>query len=323
MSAHRSPTEFEIIAEYFVRDTSDPDVRLGIGDDAALVTADGVLAVSTDTLVGGTHFLSTLAPARLARRALAVNLSDLAAMGATPRWFTLALTLPAAEPDWLAAFAAALHTSAAASGISLIGGNLARGPLSLTLTVIGSVPSGLALLRSGAQVGDDIYVTGHLGDAAAGLGLLRADRAPRSAAETYLIDRFELPTARVSAGVYLRGVASAAIDVSDGLLADLGHICESSACGAGVDVEALPLSSPLRATLGEDDAIVAALTGGDDYELCFTAPASRSAELARADEGAIGTRFHRIGRIVAGNGITCRRNNRPMTLPRGGGYRHF
>lgn len=322
MPSRAALTEFEIIAKYFARATSDPDVRLGIGDDAALVVADGLLAVATDTLVAGTHFLATLAPGRLARRALAVNVSDMAAMGATPRWFTLALTLPSAEPAWVAEFADALHTAARTSGVSLIGGDLTRGPLTVTLGMIGYVPSGMALMRSGAQVGDDIYVTGHLGDAAAGLALLRSGRASLSAAETYLIDRFELPTARVSAGVHLRGVASAAIDISDGLLADLGHICESSGCAAQVDVEALPLSAPLRATLTEDDAIIAALTGGDDYELCFTASASRSAELARADEHALGTRFHRIGRIVAGSGVVCRRGGRPLTLPRGG-YQHF
>jgi thiamine-monophosphate kinase len=297
-------------------------VRLGIGDDAALVMAAGLLAISTDSLVAGTHFLPSLSARRLARRALAVNLSDLAAMGATPRWFTLALTLPAVEPEWLAQFAEALHESATASGVSLIGGNLARGPLNVTLTVIGAVPGGSALTRAGAQIGDDIYVTGHLGDAATGLELVRASPGSRSAAETYLIDRFELPTARVSAGIFLRGVATAAIDISDGLLADLGHICESSGCGASVDVDALPLSAALRATASEDDALTVALTGGDDYELCFTAPASRSAELARIDEDAVGTRFQRIGRIVAGSGVVCHRRGQPMALPRGG-YRHF
>jgi thiamine-monophosphate kinase len=321
MRPRNSLTEFELIRKYFLRDTTDADVLLGIGDDAALVRCDTALAVATDTLVAGTHFLSTIAPDRLARRALAVNLSDMAAMGATPRWFTLALTLPDADAQWVDAFACGLHETAAVYAMTLIGGDLTRGPLTITLGLIGSVREGAALMRSGASVGDDVYVTGHLGDAAAGLRLLET-RAARGAAENYLIDRFELPTARVAAGIYLRGLASAAIDVSDGLLADLGHVCEASRCGARIDIDALPLSPQLRATLSEEDALAVALSGGDDYELCFTAPREHAERLANARVEEIGTRFRRIGQIVTGAGVECHRAGRAFTT-NSKGYRHF
>lgn len=314
-------TEFELIRKYFLRSAADTDLLLGIGDDAALVRCNGTFAVATDTLVSGTHFLPTIAPDRLARRALAVNLSDMAAMGATPRWFTLALTLPNADAQWIGAFAGALHEAAARYSVTLIGGDLTRGPLTITLGLIGSVAEGAALTRAGASIGDDIYVTGFLGDAAAGLALL-GSRAEASAAVTYLIDRFELPTARIAAGLYLRGIASAAIDVSDGLLADLGHICEASGCGARIDVEALPLSAQLRATLSAEEALTAALTGGDDYELCVTVPREHAAQLASASEREIGARLQRIGQIVAETGVRCYRAGRRLTVSTEG-YRHF
>jgi thiamine-monophosphate kinase len=314
--------EFEIIARYFTRSCSDKDVVLGVGDDAAVLAVQGHLAVTVDTLVAGVHFPDGMAASLLGYRLLAVNLSDLAAMGAQPRWATLALTLPSADELWLDGFSRGLFELADRYGVSLVGGNLSRGPLTLTLQLMGTVDPKNMLTRAGGHVGDDIYVTGTLGDSAAGVALvLERTAAPQGSAAAALKERFYRPAPRVGAGLALGPLATAAIDVSDGLLADLGHICRASGCGATIDVERVPLSAELLSLFPPQEALAQALGGGDDYELCFTAPPSRAEEIEAALEAA-GTPVRRIGQLVAGQTVVCRRDGEPFTPPVRG-YRHF
>ena len=273
--------EFELIRRYFSSDTAvRDDVSLGVGDDATLlrVPAGMELAVTTDTLLPGVHFPAHLDPAAVGHRALAANLSDLAAMGAEPAWLLLALTLPIVEEAWLEAFSGGFKALALQHGAALVGGNIARGPLNVTITAQGLVPKGQALKRAGAKPGDRIYVTGHLGDAAAGLRLILAGKAEK---DDECVRRFTHPEPRVAAGLALRGFASACIDISDGLLADLGHLLEAGGVGATILTARLPLSKRMLALHGREEAEKLALTGGDDYELCFTAPPERQQELEK------------------------------------------
>ena len=314
--------EFEIIARYFTRATADRDVVLGVGDDAAVLAMDGHLAVTVDTLVAGVHFPDGMAPHALGHRLMAVNLSDLAAMGARPRWCTLALTLPSADELWLDGFSRGLFELADRYGVSLVGGNLTRGPLTLTMQLMGRVEPKNLLTRGGGHVGDDIYVTGTLGDSSAGITLiLERSAAPQGSAAAALKERFYRPMPRVGAGLVLGPLATAAIDVSDGLLADLDHICKASACGATIDVERVPLSAELLSLFPPQEALAHALSGGDDYELCFTAPPSRADEIEAALEAA-DTPVRRIGQLVAGQAVVCRRDGEPFT-PAVRGFRHF
>ena len=314
--------EFEIIERYFTRPSRDPDVLIGVGDDAAVLAVQGLVAVTVDTLVAGVHFPDGIAPTLLGHRALAVNLSDLAAMGAEPRWATLALTFPRADELWLESFSRGFFDLAERYGVSLVGGNLARGPLSVTIQVMGRVEQGRVLTRGGGNVGDDVYVTGTLGDSAAGIALIKERVETRhGSAGAALKERFYRPVPRIAAGLALRSLASAAIDVSDGLIADLGHICERSGCGAQVDVEHVPLSAELMSTCPPQIALAHALGGGDDYELCFTAPPSRAEEIERALEGT-GTPATRVGQLVPGQKVVCRRDGDPYDPPTLG-YRHF
>jgi thiamine-monophosphate kinase len=314
--------EFEIIRRYFTRDSADPDVVLGVGDDAAVLAIDGLMAVTVDTLVEGVHFPSGMAPHLLGYRLMAVNLSDLAAMGAQPRWCTLALTLPAADELWLDGFSRGFFDLAERFGVSLVGGNLTRGSLSATLQLMGKVERERMLTRSGGNVGDDVYVTGTLGDSSAGITLItERSVAPNGSAAAALKERFYRPEPRVGAGLALGSLASAAIDISDGLLADLGHICAASGCGAAIDVERVPLSAELLSLFPPQEALAHALGGGDDYELCFTAPPSRAADIEEALE-ASGTLVRRIGQLVPGQEVVCRRDGEPYQ-PTLRGYRHF
>ncbi len=314
--------EFDIIARYFTRASGDADVVVGIGDDAAVLAIGGDVAVTVDTLVAGVHFPDGTAPHLLGYRLMAVNLSDLAAMGANPRWCTLALTLPSADELWLDGFSRGLFELADRFGLSLVGGNLSRGPLTLTLQLIGNVERANLLTRGGGHVGDDIYVTGTLGDSAAGIALiLERNAAPQDSAAAALKQRFYRPIPRVGAGLALGPLATAAIDVSDGLLADLGHICTASGCGATIDVERVPLSVELLSLFPPQEALALALGGGDDYELCFTAPPSRAEEIEAVLEAAA-TPVRRIGQLVAGQAVVCRRDGEPFT-PAVRGYHHF
>ena len=264
--------EFELIARYFSRPVARRDVLVGVGDDAALleVPAGQVLAAATDTLVEGRHFLPDAPPESVGHQALAVNLSDLAAMGAEPAWTLLALSLPEPDTHWLEGFARGFHALADRAGLTLVGGDTVRGPRVVTVQVLGFVPAGLALRRDGARPGDVLYASGSLGDAAAGLELLRDGR--RADTDSPLVRRYRFAEPRLALGMALRGVASAAMDVSDGLLGDLGKLCDASGVGAILELEQLPLSPALLASFDATQAERFALGGGDDYELVFTVP---------------------------------------------------
>lgn len=315
--------EFELIRNYFAAvpcAQAGDGVALGIGDDCALlaVPAGEQLAISTDTLVTGVHFADPCDPFLLGQRSLAVAVSDLAAMGATPVAFTLALTLPAVTADWLDAYARGLNQMAQGCGVRLVGGDTTRGPLSLTMTVFGRVPAGQALTRSGAQIGDLLCVGGDLGNAAGALPLVLGQRTAPAAIAEPLLAHYWSPQPQLALGQALRGKASAALDISDGLLADCGHIAKASAVGLLVEHQKLPLSAALLAFLGENAARVAAVSGGDDYVLAFTLPPAHLPALL-----AEGWPIHVVGRVVAGQGVTLLDANGQDITPNIRGYQHF
>lgn len=313
--------EFDLIDRIRARVGMREDVLLGIGDDAAIlrVPAGRQLVVTMDALNSGVHFPAETAPADIGWKALAVNLSDLAAMGATPAWCTLSLSLPEPDAVWLEGFLDGFLALAAAHGIALVGGDTTRGPLSISVAAHGLVEDGQALRRDGARVGDDIWVTGSLGDAAAALRQWRTS-AP---AAPLLRARLDRPTPRVQAGRALRGLAHAAIDVSDGLLADLAHVCRASGVGAEIDAAALPASAALVAAYPDAATRhILQASGGDDYELCFTAPTHRRADIVSAAAEA-DTTATRIGRVAAGSGVRLLdADGRVLRLP-GNGFEHF
>ncbi|WP_029592072.1 thiamine-phosphate kinase [Franconibacter pulveris] len=318
--------EFSLIARYFDRvRTARLDVETGIGDDCALlnVPEKQTLAISTDTLVSGIHFLPDIDPRDLGYKALAVNLSDLAAMGATPAWLTLALTLPEVDEAWLAAFSDSLFEQLSYYEMQLIGGDTTRGPLAMTLGIHGLVPAGRALKRAGARPGDWIYVTGTPGDSAAGLAILQKQLQVADAqCADYLVQRHLRPTPRVLQGQALRDRASAAIDLSDGLISDLGHILKASNCGARVELNDLPLSEQLRSVTTLEQAQRWALSGGEDYELCFTVPELNRGALDVA-LGHLGVPFTCIGQVMPpSEGMQFVRDGEPVTL-NWKGYDHF
>ena len=318
--------EFELIARYFNRVTSSRrDVEKGIGDDCALlnVPEKQTLAISTDTLVAGVHFLRDIHPADLGYKALAVNLSDLAAMGADPAWLTLAITLPEVNESWLAAFSDSLFELLDYYDMQLIGGDTTRGPLSLTLGIHGLVPTGRALKRSGAKPGDWIFVTGTLGDSAAGLSLLQhRHRLNDPAVHEVLIKRHLRPMPRVLQGQALRNLATSTIDISDGLIADLGHILTASRVGARLNLEALPLSAALRDHFEPEQVLTWALSGGEDYELCFTVPEVNRGALDVA-LGHLGVPYTCIGQIAPeADGLTLLENGKPRRFNHKG-FDHF
>jgi len=373
------PSEFELIDRFF-RDCGArrDDVTLGVGDDGAVLECrpDAQLVAVIDTLVEGVHFPPGSAPRSIGHRVLAVNLSDLAAMGAEPAWALLALTLPRVAPagraqdekpggrardeapagraqdeapgalprdeapggrardeepagcarswddDWLAQFSAGLGDLAAAHGVALVGGDTTAGPLAATVQALGFVPRGAALTRSGGRPGDALFVSGTLGDAAAGL-MLEQGRLGVADAEhdSWLRRRFLFPTPRVALGMRLRGIASSCIDVSDGLLGDAAKLAAAGACGAQIAWEQLPVSPALAATCGEEGARELALTGGEDYELCFTVPPARAAELERAVPPAVWG-WRRIGVLTPSREVQVRRGGTVMQLSHRG-FDHF
>ncbi|MCY3752207.1 MAG: thiamine-phosphate kinase [Gammaproteobacteria bacterium] len=314
-----SLTEFEAIEKYFAGLTpAGRGVMLGIGDDAALLEPgpDSCLVVSTDTLVSGVHFFPDADSSDVGYKALAVNLSDMAAMAALPRWFTLALTLSETEMthEWLDGFARGLAEPARNYAVSLVGGDLCKGPPTVTIQVIGECPKDREIRRSGANAGDRIYVSGELGSAAFALEMLKSGRTPHPDCHSRLLR----PDPRVELGISLRGIASAMIDISDGLLADLGHLLDAGNVGAQVDIDAIPFHERLDEEPDPTQKWRCILGGGDDYELCVTVPPAKVQELER-----IGHSLFHIGEITPEKGLRCVREDGSEHIPGGAGYLHF
>ena len=308
--------EFDLIERIRARAIARDGVLLGIGDDAALlqVPAGHELAVTADTLNAGVHFPADAPPADIGWKALAVNLSDLASMGARPAWCTLSLSLPGDDTAWLDAFLDGFLGLADTHAVALVGGDTTRGPLSIAVTAMGWVEAGAALRRDGARPGDDVWVTGTLGDAALALSHLLGKRTLNENQLAAVLPRLDHPHPRILAGQALRGLASSALDLSDGLASDLGHILKASGVRAQIDLDLLPLSPVLQDAVPARDAWQLALAGGDDYELCFTVPQEHHGALDTALANC-GVRFTRIGRIQAGDpGIDYVQGEQPVEL---------
>lgn len=325
--------EFDIIQRYFTASKRTPrkDVIVSIGDDCAIteLKQNQRLVVTTDTMVENTHFLPNIRPADLAYKSVATNLSDLAAMGAEPAWVSLALTLPEINEQWLSEFSESFFDILDHYNVDLIGGDTTKGPLSITITAQGIIPKGKALCRHSAKVGDWVYVSGTLGDSAAGLQFVLNRESAVNSAQEYLIKRHLRPTPRVLLGLELSvsALANAAIDISDGFVADLGHILSRSQCGALIDIGKLPLSEQLIETVGRKKAEMLALTGGEDYELCFTVPDNNRAKLERA-LAYIGVQYTCVGQVraISPNNkkrIKFERNGEPVELDIKPGFDHF
>jgi thiamine-monophosphate kinase len=312
--------EFDIIARYFAHHDRHPGVLLGVGDDAAVLAprSDRRLVVAMDTIVEGVHYPVGTDAADVGYRALAVNLSDIAAMGAEPAWMTLSLSLPDADESWLRGFAAGLFELADRWNVALVGGDTVRGPRVVTIQLAGWVETDRWLTRSGARAGDLVFVSGVPGEAAAGLRIVQQETSDGVSA-LHLRQRFLRPQARVGLGRVLRTIASSAMDVSDGLLTDLEKLCTASGCGAQLNIDALPRSPQMRELFGPEACDDYALAGGDDYELIFTVPAERSALVSSLPTDVALTQ---IGAIVAGAGVQCLRGGKPYLAARAG-YDHF
>lgn len=322
----QSRDEFAIIQRYFCDLTGQDGVVAGIGDDAAVLAIDAVpqLVMACDTLVASTHFPQRASPAQIATRALCVNLSDMAAMGAKPKWFTLALTLPPelASHNWLRDFSRGLAQIADRYNVALVGGDTTAGPLSVTITLLGEVPNGASLLRSGAAPGEHIYVSGTLGDGAAALDYLIAGSDTGAEVNQRLEEHFYCPQPQIELGLGLRDFATACIDISDGLVADLGHICEASQLRAQINTEKLPIHPDLG-QFPDSQVLQWALTGGDDYQLCFTIPENRTDDFAKWAQS-MRIPVSAIGKLVAldANQPVVEIDGRPAPVDEGG-YNHF
>ncbi|MES9993595.1 MAG: thiamine-phosphate kinase [Candidatus Thiodiazotropha sp.] len=324
MSKDNTIAEFDLINNYFSGMTQQRrDVLLGVGDDAALIRVPkGMdLAVSVDTLVAGVHFFAEIPPADLGYKVLAVNLSDLAAMGAEPAWATLALTLPKIDDQWIRGFCSGFTELATGYDLQLVGGDTTAGPLSITVQVHGLIPAGQGLRRSGARVGDDIYVTGSLGDAALALRCKRQGMDDREALEQLRMS-LDRPIPRVEAGLALRGIATSAIDISDGLVADLGHILKASEVGASISLESIPVSPSVAAARQEDGDWSMVVAEGDDYELCFTMPSDQRDQLATIAKRAA-VKITRIGVVEEGTGLRCLQRDGSLWQAEHAGFEHF
>lgn len=317
--------EFELIKKYFQDKTStDPQTLLGIGDDAAILklSPNEQLVVSVDTIVSGVHFLPDTPAVAIAYLALAVNLSDMAAMGATPKWFTLALTLPNASEQWLSEFSAGLFDLASEYNIELIGGDTTQGPLTVTIQIMGTLTDNKALLRTGAKVGDKVYVSGYLGDAGLGLEMLQGKRDVPETYREYLKNRYQYPAPRVKFAQSLLNIANSAIDISDGLAADLNHILERSGLGATIFSSQLPMSEALKKSVNPEDALYLALAAGGDYELCFTISAEYEKDLERLSQ-ALTLPCACIGEVKAGAGLEIMDEHNRVIPVTSLGWEHF
>lgn len=320
-----SITEFSLIEKYFYQRTiKRKDVTLGIGDDCALlnIPEGQQLAVTVDTLVQDIHFLSSATAEDLAWKAISVNLSDLAAMGAEPAWLTLAITLPETNENWLQAFSNSFFECADYYGLQLIGGDTTRGPLTITIQAMGFVPPLTALQRSGAKPGDIIFVTGNIGDAGLGLAICSGKHQPKSSTNgKQLQARFNRPVPRVAAGIAIRQIASAAIDLSDGLAGDLPHLLKESSVGAIIHLDKLPLSQALLAEVSFEQAVQYALSAGDDYELCFTVAEENLDKLENAFKST-NCSYTEVGRITGGTEFNYHQAGSKVALKLDG-YTHF
>ncbi|MGL1955922.1 MAG: thiamine-phosphate kinase [Colwellia sp.] len=316
--------EFELIKNFFTEQSvKRKDVALGIGDDCAVVEPpkNQSIVITTDTLVAGVHFPLTTSPRAIGHKAIAVNLSDIAAMGAKPSWISLAITLPEVDQKWLTEFSQGVFELCEYYNVELIGGDTTQGPLSITITAQGLVPSGKYLTRAGAKAGDWLYVTGELGSAALALQHINGKVALQEADILEMQTKLDYPNPRVLAGQTLREFASSAIDLSDGLISDLGHLCKTSDVGANIVLDALPLSTILRAALPRDEANSLALVGGDDYELLFTVAEDNKVGMETALSHA-GTTITCIGQINTSRSITTTLNNKPVPINTSG-FEHF
>ena len=315
-------TEFELIERYFSRPT--PDADFGVGDDAAVVepAAGHQLVITTDTLVSGVHFFPDVAPRSLGHKALAVNLSDLAAMGAQPRWALLAITLPKVDEPWLSDFSAGFYDLAQRHRVSLIGGDTTRGPLAMSVTALGEVAIGKALRRNQARAGDQVWVSGQIGSAALALLHLRGDLRLKGTGLEVCMSRLQMPVPRIELGRELVGVASSAIDVSDGLVADARHLSSQSGVALEIHYDDVPRISDVMHLQGDRLVRQALLAGGDDYELLFTVPPATAAQLD-AISARSGLALTRIGRVVPGDGVRVLDASGAAIDIDGGGFDHF
>ena len=318
-------SEFELIKKYFQNITDeDPSVKCGIGDDAAIIKIpqDMEVVLSIDTLLEDTHFPAETDPSDLGYKALAVNLSDMAAMGAVPKWVLLSISLPENDEAWLKKFASGFLELAKQYSVSLIGGDMSRGPLSVTLQIQGLVPTDAALKRGGAQKGDLIYVTGLLGDAGVGLDIIQGKLSMGNEHETFFLNSLNRPEISIEAGLRLRKIASSAIDISDGLIADLEHILDASGVGAEIEVKKIPLSEAMQQCVDETTAWNYALTSGDDYKLCFTASAAHHERIINTFKE-INIPVSCIGKIEGKTGLRLKIPEGTCFEPSGSSYRHF
>jgi thiamine-monophosphate kinase len=316
-------SEFNLIKEYFTRPSKNAD--LGVGDDAALVSVSPghQLAISTDMSVAGTHFFNDCPPYFVGWKSLAVNISDMAAMGAVPKWATLAIAIPNTDKDWLTEFSRGFFACADAFDVSLIGGDTTRGPLNISVQIMGEIPNKKALRREGAKVADEVWVSGSLGAAALAVHKTQQKSLdPKKLSDQSLLEKLQYPQPRISLGLALRGIANSAIDLSDGLLADLGHILDSSKLGATINWSKIPHFDPTSENLNIEAIQTFALTGGDDYELCFTAPSNRHSDIINISDS-LGINLSQIGTIKAEAGlIVLDETNNPISI-KGSGYDHF
>ncbi|MFD2168212.1 thiamine-phosphate kinase [Thalassotalea euphylliae] len=316
--------EFDLIKRFFAEQSVQrKDVLLGIGDDCAVIVPDERhhIAITTDTLVAGVHFYENADPRAIGHKALAVNLSDLAAMGAEPAWMSLAITLPKVDEVWLEQFSAGVFELAEYFNIQLIGGDTTQGPLSITITAQGLTSLDKKLSRNGAKAGDWIYVTGEVGDAALGLKHLQGQIELASVHRDDVLNKLHYPKPRVLAGQLIREFGSAAIDISDGIISDLGHICSASGVGANIVLDDLPLSTAMLDTLPQQEAVKLALTGGEDYELLFTVSETNKVGLETALVNA-GIKHTCIGQLNGNDKITTTLNSEPIQID-SKGYEHF
>ena len=312
--------EFEIIKKYFTKPSSDKNILQGIGDDAAIINSNESIVITTDTLIEGVHFPKDTPAEIVGSRSLAINLSDIASMGAIPKWCTMSISFAEANEQWISNFSKGFFKLADQYKVSLIGGDTNKGDMSISINLIGQIDR-KPLLRSGGNIGDDLYITGSIGDASAGLDIITKQASLDNEAYNFLVNRFYYPSPRIMECNEISLFANSAIDISDGLVSDLSHLCNASNCGAEINIDLLPLSEALSISYPSKDAINYALNGGDDYEICFSAPKSNRKILDKLSKR-LKTPFTRIGKLKKGDQVKILYKNKPYIYS-GNGYKHF